>query len=908
MSTRQTSPYTSFVRLNLDKVDCLIQRIKATKKEDRSAALSVFFAMAHEMNKENIVAPVGDQELGLIMGISKTHMTRGKSALHKADLLRTEKTESKTVRNVLNHRFVWKDGVEKISTCRFDKFNRHEEAVVASEGSKPSFNNFIQLHEKSLPFLAYLSRKETDAMLTFLTLTKYITLFKGREYSRSRYYNAITVKERAEDDVYKVRGKILQKSALNKLEMYGLLRFDESGTVCVLNPDFVWRGQATDFNKCRFQTLACKIDAESMEKYEQFTREKDAAIQEEKERQRKKQIIKDSRNKHMLVTAGAGTGKTWLLTERYHALLKSKRIKPENILSVTFTKNAADEMKKRSLEKVDATPQMSTFHAFCRMVLETDEARIAAAFDNVFCRINFYNDNTQRNKLRDIYLDHGHKMCEEQLRRTLELIEVRKRDFKDFSCFLSFKKAAAHMTPAIEDRVVEAYIQQQFDPIEKRLTLDYDDQIALTIAHFRNAPDIKAEWQSKIRYISIDEAQDAGRGEIELLKELCRTKTGYKTAAKLFVVGDDDQSIYGWRDKEVSSKDRNDELARFLRDELNAIETHLTYNYRSTPEIISVANQLISANTGRKEKSLIPTNPSGPKVVHKPISLTEEEGLLNDQALWRKFRRKREAEWIAETILEHRKIKPDDTIAVLYRNRGHAEALPKFLLAKNIPYQDKADKIQTSDKALRWLNVLDYLRLKINISDDKAFKRILKDATKGLDKDAKSKVEKELWSKIKVSRRKHSLSGYLLRLHEKEKVFNCYTKKSMGFSNENMGSVFYRFVNALSDYEKEATKTSSEINIDDFYEQFIKEEERHHVQLMTIHAAKGLEFSCVFVMGLSQGAFPGSSQPNYDKEEERRLCYVAMTRAKEQLYLTGSDNSSTFVKEVWDNEHLERLE
>lgn len=588
------------------------------------------------------------------------------------------------------------------------------------------------------------------------------------------------------------------------------------------------------------------------------------------------------------VVAGAGSGKTRALSHRFAYLVNELGILPANILCVTFTNKSAAEMRQRihALTGDNDTGYINTFHGFCVSVLQEDSH--AVQYPKSFLVL----DNSDIDAmLQLIYDERGLTLREMTFSTARDMIEIRKlfkepdyyNDMITMSPDTLRKKYEAATVP--DDIIFYGYLYQE----KKCFGLDYNDLIKFSLYIFREQPDIRLKWQQRLEYIMIDEFQDIDQLQYELMEVLC----GYH--GNLFIVGDPDQTIYTWRGANVKY------LLDFDKAFPDVKTIMMMENYRSTPEILAAANSLIAKNRNRIEKQLLPTLSSGAPVVCHFAPSQEAE-----------------AQWIADEI---RRLctqgVPLRDITVLYRAHYVTRAVEEVLLAEKIPYVIYSG-VQFFARA-EIKDALSYLRM-IAYQDDLSFRRIVNTPKRNLGKRRMAFLQE--------ASEKESCSLYrALCAHLDDPVFQ-------GTRARNFVALIERFMlnchdrpvsELLSDildksgYEAALRTEGSQKRLDNLaelkqsvyeYETTCGEEStlEHYlahvalfsnsdtaqpddkIRLMTVHAAKGLEFPYVFLCGMSEGIFPSRKVRTLaGMEEERRLAFVALTRAEKGLYLSEAD-------------------
>ena len=585
------------------------------------------------------------------------------------------------------------------------------------------------------------------------------------------------------------------------------------------------------------------------------------------------------------VIAGAGSGKTRALSHRFAFLVNEAGILPGNILCVTFTNKSANEMRQRihNLTGDNDTGYINTFHGFCVSVLQEDSH--AVQYPKSFLVL----DNSDIDAmLRIIYEERGLTLREMTFSQARDMIEIQKlferpdyyQDMITMSLDVLYEKYQKAQSP--KDIIFYGYLYQE----KKCFGLDYNDLIKFSLYIFEQNEDIRLKWQKRLEYIMIDEFQDIDQLQYQLMEVLC----GYHK--NLFVVGDPDQTIYTWRGANV----------RYLLDfdkKFPDVQTILMMeNYRSTPEILSAANSLIAKNQDRIKKDLIPMKGSGGPVLCYSGKNAQEE-----------------ARWIAEQISALReKGVQNSHICLLYRAHYVTRSLEEALQKAEIPYTIYSGvqffgRVEIKD-------ALSYLRM-IAYQDDLSFLRIANVPKRNLG-------ERRM-NFLKEYARAQDCTLYqaLCRTIE-EDIFKGTKAKdflaliryySSGFSDRPISELLSALLND-SGYEEMLRTEGSQERLDNLaelkqsvyeYETTCGEEStlehylahvalfsnsdaasrKDQVKLMTVHAAKGLEFPYVFLCGMNEGIFPSRKVRTLPgMEEERRLAFVAMTRAKKGLFLT----------------------
>ena len=591
---------------------------------------------------------------------------------------------------------------------------------------------------------------------------------------------------------------------------------------------------------------------------------------------------------YVRVIAGAGSGKTRALTHRFAYLVNEIGISPGNILCVTFTNKAASEMRKRIHEMTGDTDTgyICTFHSFCVSILQEDSH--AVCFPKSFMVLDNGDIDAM---LRMIYEERNLSMKDKTFANARDMFEMRKgvtepryymHLIQDSIQQLYEKYMAAEK---IDDILFYGYLYQQ----KKCFGLDYNDLIFMSLYIFRTFPDIQLKWQKRLQYIMIDEFQDIDPPQYELMEALC----GYHN--NLFIVGDPDQTIYTWRGARIGY------LLNFDKRFDNVKTISLLTNYRSTPEILNCANSLIAKNSIRMKKDLIPVLPSGEKPVFFHASSP-----------------KKEAEWVVEQIgkLARCNVAWRD-ITILFRAHYLTRSVEEELIRKKIPYRLCSGAQFFDRKEIK--DALCYLRMIVQ-QDDLSFVRIVNVPKRNIGA-RRMKILKEYSQEHGTSlyqSLKECLDLEVFTSTKAKEFVNLIEDFSMRMEEKSVSKTLSDILDA-SGYEKMLRTEGAQERLDDLAElkQSIYEWEttvgeetdmnaylRHialftnaemsdkedRVRLMTIHAAKGLEFPYVFICGMSEGIFPSSKVRTMSgMEEERRLAFVAMTRCEKGLYLSDGD-------------------
>ena len=588
------------------------------------------------------------------------------------------------------------------------------------------------------------------------------------------------------------------------------------------------------------------------------------------------------------VIAGAGSGKTRALSRRFAYLVEELGILPGNILCVTFTNKSANEMRQRihQLTGDNDTGYINTFHGFCVSVLQEDSR--AVQYPKAFLVL----DNSDIDAmLQLIYEERGLSLRDMTFSAARDMIEVRKlvkepdyyRDLITMSLDTLKEKYDAAETAG--DIIFYGYLYQE----KKCFGLDYNDLIKFSLYIFREYPDICLKWQQRLEYLMIDEFQDIDALQYELMEVLC----GYHK--NLFIVGDPDQTIYTWRGADVKY------LLDFAEHFPGTKTVMMTENYRSTPEILAAANSLIAKNTHRIPKDLTAVRPSGAPVVCR-FAPTQEA----------------EAEWMAGEMQRlHETGVPYREMTVLYRAHYVTRAVEEALLKTKIPYTIYSG-VQFFGRA-EIKDALSYLRL-IAYRDDLSFRRVANVPKRNLGKRRMAFLEEaaqKAGTSLYQALRDH-LEDPLFKGTGASRLVTLVERYAAGYEGRPVSEVLAALLND-SGYERMLRTEGSQERLDNLAElkQSVYEYEttcgeevtlEHYlthaalftnadtaetgdkVKLMTVHAAKGLEFPYVFLCGMSEGIFPSRKVRTLrGMEEERRLAFVALTRAEKGLYLSAAE-------------------
>ena len=620
-----------------------------------------------------------------------------------------------------------------------------------------------------------------------------------------------------------------------------------------------------------------------------------------------KKAVIDEHN-HIRVIAGAGSGKTRVLTMRIAYLIEKKNVRPYNILAITFTNKAAKEMKSRinnMLGENGTGCAISTIHSLCMRILAEDIG--ALGYPKNFTIVDA---DDQKQILKEAYKEIGIEKKEYPYGMVLDYIANNK--YEQISA-----EKAMDFSYGEEKLVNKAKVYAYYDNrLKKMYGLDFDDLILFTTKLFRLNPPILEKWSKKYHYVHVDEFQDVDKEQYFLIKQLSSFHNN------LYVVGDPDQTIFTWRGADINI------IVNMDKDYEDTETIVLNQNYRSTNNILSGANSVIKNNKARVEKELFSKNGDGDKIVHK--SCMSETG---------------EANYVANQIMSLRNDGHNyRDIAVLYRSNYLSRDVEKALIENRIPYVIYGgirfyERMEVKD-------VLCYLRM-ITRADDLALIRVINTPRRGIGQktlDAILEIGKEkdmtMYEVLKsgLYPKNKDTFDHFVKMIEKWKV-DVETLDLELLLEEVLDESGYRAmlendneterlenIKSLLDDIKDYSNNYPDSSLDDYlqmislYTDRASEEVGDAVSLCTIHSAKGLEFEVVFVVGLSEGIFPSEKtllEGTKGLEEERRLAYVAYTRAKKKLYLSESNSfsyvvqsnklPSRFIKEI-DEDFIEHVD
>ncbi len=605
-------------------------------------------------------------------------------------------------------------------------------------------------------------------------------------------------------------------------------------------------------------------------------------------------------SKYVRVVAGAGSGKTRVLTSRIVFLIKEFGIDPKKILAITFTNKAANEMKQRIEKQLDGTSlgaHISTIHSFAVRFLRSEIKRV-----DYPSNFQILDGDDQKSILNEAYKLFGIDKKDFNVKSTLDYIASNK--VAGITSEVAMQRAYSHYYEMLA-KIYKYYLER----CHQMYGLDFDDLLLFTNRILKQNSDVRKKWQNRFEYILVDEFQDIDNVQYEMIELLCNESTS------VFVVGDPDQTIYTWRGANIN-------IIMDFEKNFEGTETiYLNQNYRSTQNILNGANSVIAYNKNRLEKELFTENIPGQKIVHFTAASDDLE-----------------AEYVVSKIfeLERQNVEYND-IAILYRSAYLSRAIEKQLMNVKIPYILYGG-VRFYDRA-EIKDMLSYLRM-LTTQDDLSFKRIVNTPKRGIGKktvddlfdvarnnrvrmiDAIDMFEgparkkllafKEMVADWNKRAEKMGVEAMFQMLFEESDYRTALELSKDPYDAERLENV-KELMTDIANFEKKNPEGSlddylSEVSL---YTDVQADRSGRFVSLMTIHGAKGLEFDNVFIIGMSENVFPSVKtleEGIMGLEEERRLAYVAYTRAKKRLYLTDnmgfsyitstSKETSRFVKEI----------
>ncbi|MCD9185942.1 MAG: UvrD-helicase domain-containing protein [Pyrinomonadaceae bacterium] len=612
----------------------------------------------------------------------------------------------------------------------------------------------------------------------------------------------------------------------------------------------------------------------------------------------------------VLILAGAGSGKTRVITVRIAYLISEKEVAPYNILAVTFTNKAAGEMRERVTElmrgqQLKSAPLVTTFHSLCVRILRQDIEHLQEGYTKSF---TIYDTDDSMKVIKACIKDIGFDDKQLPPRQVQNAISGSKNRGEDFEMYASRVEYTDERRAAIS-RVFKMYEER----LNNANALDFDDLMIKTVRLLRTNQEVRDKYNEKFKYILVDEYQDTNALQFALINYLTEKQQN------ICVVGDDAQSIYSFRGADIAN------ILSFEQHYPKAKTIMLEQNYRSTQTILDAADAIIKNNEGRKEKKLWTSNEGGEKIFY-----------------YQAFDGDGEARFVASQIDEHRRRNPQNRLAILYRTNAQSRVFEESLRRYRIDYNIVGGFSFYERAEIK--DIISYLKVALNPFDDIALLRVINTPPRGFGKTSLDELAfrakdfgVSLWETIATvidptytgqlnltPRAKDSLRKFKQTIeHLQTKVSEAAQSdkpvtevvitaiEETGYANmlrtENSDESAARLenleelVNAAVDYDKQ-----EENGLRDFIDHSAlvsdtdKFDRNAAVTMMTVHAAKGLEFPIVFLVGLEDGIFPHSRSVNDAKEleEERRLAYVAITRAEKVLYVTHSMRRRVYGEEM----------
>src|SRR6266536_1125098 len=611
----------------------------------------------------------------------------------------------------------------------------------------------------------------------------------------------------------------------------------------------------------------------------------------------------------LLILAGAGSGKTRVIAHRIAYLIAQKRVPSWNVLAVTFTNKAAEEMRFRVQkllrgQELSSTPWVSTFHSLCVRILRQDIEKLGEGYSRTF---TIYDQDDSLRLVKNCIKDLGYDEKKLGQRAVQGAISGAKNRGEDVAAYAARAEYVDERRAAIA-RVYELYEER----LRANNALDFDDLLIKTVRLLRKVTEVREKYNNKFRYILVDEYQDTNSLQFALIRFLTEKQQN------ICVVGDEDQSIYKWRGADITN------ILNFEQHFPNTKIIRLEQNYRSTQTILDIAGAVVMHNIERKGKKLWTSNPQGERVHY-----------------YQAFDAESEARFVASKILDHRQEQYDLRAAVLYRTNSQSRVFEEAMRRAGLPYNIVGgfsfyERLEVRD-------IIAYLKLALNPNDSIALQRVINSPPRGIGKQTVEEIARRandsglsLWETISVviekpaslsTRAVSALKSFrriVLRLSEMAQspktqdqspdLVSDIVKAAIldtGYENALKGEKtdeaearlenLQELVNAAVDYDEQGIEGLREF-ID--HSALVSDADQYKedavVTLMTAHSAKGLEFPLVFIVGLEDGLFPHSRSATdpAELEEERRLCYVAMTRAEKYLYVTHAMKRRVYGEEL----------
>jgi len=612
----------------------------------------------------------------------------------------------------------------------------------------------------------------------------------------------------------------------------------------------------------------------------------------------------------LLILAGAGSGKTGTMTHRIAYMIKDCGISPYSILAVTFTNKAAAEMRERVEDLVGPKPGMwiQTFHSACLRILRYESDKLG--FEKSFAVYDPVDQKSVVKKIiKDMQLDEK-RFAPAYVLSVISDCKEKEKSPEDYAA------EAARISP-VHKALAEVYERYE-STLKQCNAMDFDDLILNTVRLFTERPDVLEEYRRRFRYIMVDEYQDTNMLQYKLIHLLG------KESGNVCVVGDDDQCIYEWRGADI----RN--ILEFEKDFPGAKVIKLEQNYRSKGNILAAAHSVISRNKARKDKKLWTSADDGDKVQYYRADDDHEE-----------------ARWTAAKIKELMRKDPElkySDFAVLYRTNVQSRRFEEQFAAKGVPYQVLSGTRFYDRKEIK--DMLCYMRLVQDPRDDVSLRRVINEPKRGIGSKSMELIEKTAsansWSLLqaigsdavqaelsaRAAGELKKLSELILSLNVQKDsmpVADIYDtllvrseylpslEEQISVEAEGRIENLLEFKSVIAEKQADAEKLGENLTLENFMEgiALVSDIDSHDpdqdaVVLMTLHSAKGLEFPVVFMPGMENGLFPSyrSLEKNGDPEEERRLCYVGMTRARERLFLTSAETRMLYGKTDYTTESM----
>ena len=595
----------------------------------------------------------------------------------------------------------------------------------------------------------------------------------------------------------------------------------------------------------------------------------------------------------LLILAGAGSGKTRVLTYKIAYLLEQNLVKPWEILAITFTNKAAKEMKERVEGLIGSNGNdiwLGTFHSICVRILKREIELIGYGRD-----FNIFDELDKEKVIKEVCK----KLEIDDKQYPVSLIKYEISNAKDKMIdYEKYKKQA--LGDFRKEKIAQIYEMYQLS-LKKNNAIDFDDILMLTVEILSKNPDRLEYYQNKFKYILVDEYQDTNKVQFLLISLLAASH------GKICVVGDESQSIYGFRGADISN------ILNFEKEYPNAKIVKLEENYRSTQNILNAANGVIKNNKSKIDKKLWTQNEIGDKICYKTLGNEYEE-----------------VEYIVSKIDEicKKESRKYSDFAVLFRTNAQARVLEEVFMRNGTPYRLIGGLKFYSRKEIK--DLTSYLKLIQNIDDNISLKRIINEPKRGIGDTAVDKLDAIATSQntsiFRVIQDPNNLTGIrsasniilfrdminkiiamkeelkvsdLMRMILKESGYEEMLNQDQTKESENRFENLMEFIGVAMEFEKE----NADNTLADFLDSIALvsdvdklDDSEEAVTLMTMHSAKGLEFEVVFLVGMEEGLFPSKRSIEEDDavEEERRLCYVGITRAKKKLYITNTKKRTLY--------------